>query len=368
MASGTGIRAAAILMAGLVGAAVIAPGVAFAADGDTLVSCSAGQTFDPTALGCVGSTVTSAPTTPEVIPTIPDTGSAVGGSDAVTGGNTTTTNSSAADKAAADKAAADKVAAADKAAEKAADAKTSAAAAAPPANVPAIATPAVTSSLAGLTGFQLPAGLPITDALKNLPVGNLNLGNLPIPALPSSGSFTSPRDACLFLASRVKVGADAIDAISGQFASFCGALPGSFGSSSTYPDLPSLAHALDRLCHGLEYTHHGHHADGRDDVDCPEVSYERAQQILAEDSSDPNNLDGDNDGEACEDNPRDYDTVTADYEGYPQGGVATGDSAPGVEPGAAGALAGLALATVAGTLGRREEPADEDRREEMADR
>ena len=38
------------------------------------------------------------------------------------------------------------------------------------------------------------------------------------------------------------------------------------------------------------------------DVDCPELSYEEAQAILAADPSDPNRLDADNDGEACEQN------------------------------------------------------------------
>jgi hypothetical protein len=38
------------------------------------------------------------------------------------------------------------------------------------------------------------------------------------------------------------------------------------------------------------------------DVDCPELSYEEAQAILASDPSDPNRLDADNDGEACEQN------------------------------------------------------------------
>jgi hypothetical protein len=36
------------------------------------------------------------------------------------------------------------------------------------------------------------------------------------------------------------------------------------------------------------------------DVDCPELSYEEAQAILASDPSDPHRLDADNDGEACE--------------------------------------------------------------------
>ena len=38
------------------------------------------------------------------------------------------------------------------------------------------------------------------------------------------------------------------------------------------------------------------------DVDCPQLSQEEAQAILAGDPSDPNRLDQDNDGLACEDN------------------------------------------------------------------
>ncbi len=41
---------------------------------------------------------------------------------------------------------------------------------------------------------------------------------------------------------------------------------------------------------------------GAQDVDCPQLSYEEAQDILAQDPSDPNGLDRDNDGIACETN------------------------------------------------------------------
>ncbi len=37
------------------------------------------------------------------------------------------------------------------------------------------------------------------------------------------------------------------------------------------------------------------------DVDCPEISQAEAQAVLDADPSDPNNLDADDDGEACED-------------------------------------------------------------------
>lgn len=36
------------------------------------------------------------------------------------------------------------------------------------------------------------------------------------------------------------------------------------------------------------------------DVDCPEISKEEAESILAQDPGDPNNLDADNDGDPCE--------------------------------------------------------------------
>lgn len=95
------------------------------------------------------------------------------------------------------------------------------------------------------------------------------------------------------------------------------------------------------------------------DLDCSQLTYEEAQAILHADPSDPNRLDGDHDGIACERNPHDYAKVCDDYTGYPVGGVATGDSAPVVAPGLAGALAGLALAAVAGaTVGRREDAAE----------
>jgi outer membrane biosynthesis protein TonB len=38
------------------------------------------------------------------------------------------------------------------------------------------------------------------------------------------------------------------------------------------------------------------------DVDCPELSFEEAQAILAADPSDPNRLDADKDGTACDNN------------------------------------------------------------------
>ncbi len=46
------------------------------------------------------------------------------------------------------------------------------------------------------------------------------------------------------------------------------------------------------------------------DVDCPQLTFAEAQAILAEDSSDPNGLDADNDGTACDENAGDGSTAT----------------------------------------------------------
>ena len=56
------------------------------------------------------------------------------------------------------------------------------------------------------------------------------------------------------------------------------------------------------------------------DVDCTEVSDARAQEILDADRSDPNNLDEDNDGVACEDDV----IINRDVVIVPNGGVNTG--------------------------------------------
>lgn len=59
-----------------------------------------------------------------------------------------------------------------------------------------------------------------------------------------------------------------------------------------------------------------------DDQNCSDFpSQAAAQQHLREDPSDPDNLDGNNDGVACEDNPAPYDTVPV-----PQ--ATTGTTAP----------------------------------------
>jgi hypothetical protein len=75
---------------------------------------------------------------------------------------------------------------------------------------------------------------------------------------------------------------------------------------------------VNRLCGGVTTTPQA----PDNDVDCDEVSDARAQEILDADRSDPNNLDTDNDGVACEEdillNPPPAVVVV------PNGGVATG--------------------------------------------
>jgi hypothetical protein len=56
------------------------------------------------------------------------------------------------------------------------------------------------------------------------------------------------------------------------------------------------------------------------DVDCDEVTDARAQEILNADRNDPNNLDDDNDGVACEED----DVLRPQVVTVPVGGVATG--------------------------------------------
>lgn len=81
---------------------------------------------------------------------------------------------------------------------------------------------------------------------------------------------------------------------------------------------------VNRLCGGVTTTP----AVPDTDVDCDEVSPEEAQRILNADRSDPNNLDQDNDGIACEVDeilPDDDNGVTVNNNvAVPSGGVATG--------------------------------------------
>ncbi|MFP5022740.1 calcium-binding protein [Pseudonocardia phyllosphaerae] len=68
------------------------------------------------------------------------------------------------------------------------------------------------------------------------------------------------------------------------------------------------------------------------DVDCDQISYEQAQSILAQDSSDPNRLDRDDDGIACEADQPGGTAQPADDTGTNDtgsGDTTTGDSGTG---------------------------------------
>jgi hypothetical protein len=239
-------------------------------------------------------------------------------------------------------------------------------------------TPAtVSKAAAALTGVPA-TGTSLGDVLGNLPTGNLT-GLPTIPELPAGGTFTNPQDACVYLASKVNAPTGQESALGGQFASFCDALPDSFGAG----DLTGLISKLTDLLDALKatpappspstHTTPIHAAWGDlpasfHDLDCGQLTYDEAQAVLADDRSDPNHLDGDHDGIACERNQRDYRTVCDDYTGYPVGAVATGDSAPAVDPRVATALGGIALAAVAGAgVTRREDPEDDQDTSDRAD-
>jgi hypothetical protein len=386
MRADRGIRAAAVLTVGLVGLAVIAPGIASA---QTTITCGTGQVLVSGA--CVPATDGSA-TGPETAPapavTVPSrsdpapttTGGATGSSG--TGGSPDATSSPSVSTpslsspslsspslsspsvstpsggpAANTGAAVPETAPANGAAPDAVTPK--AAVADTPASVSKAAT--------ALTGTPA-AGTSLGDVLGNLPTGNL-LGLPTIPELPADGTFTNPQDACVYLASKVNAPAGQEGALGDQFASFCQGLPESFGAG----DLTGLISKLTDLLSALKatpmpststrttpiHTAWGDLPSSFHDLDCGQLTYDEAQAVLADDPSDPNHLDGDHDGVACERNPRDYATVCDTYDGYPVGAVATGDSAPVVDPRVAAALGGLALAAVAGaTVTRREDPED----------
>lgn len=83
---------------------------------------------------------------------------------------------------------------------------------------------------------------------------------------------------------------------------------------------------VNRLCGGVTTTPP---ADDPADVDCDEVSASEAQRILDGDRNDPNDLDADGDGIACEvdeilDPPADNPVTINNNVAVPQGGVSTG--------------------------------------------
>ena len=205
-------------------------------------------------------------------------------------------------------------------------------------------------------------------AVEDLPVAGL----LPLPDLPdiipqpdAGGNFENVNDACLNAISQLQFpdGTEGLDVLSEQLQGFCSTL-----DPTTLTDLlDDLLELLNGLIPSLptpntpipnqpphyvpaNYWGYWHH---QYDVDCPELTYDEANAILAWDRSDPFRLDRDNDGEACEANAHGDDVEYVEYVGYPVGGVATGDGstgsgASGVEVAlAAGMLSGLGVTGLA---------------------
>jgi hypothetical protein len=362
-------RGAAVVLAGCVGLAVMAPGLAVAAPGPTTNRDCAelygtGSVLDATeATGCTTPKLeTSTSPAPSPSARVPDAGTGTG------------TETGAADEGAGAPANGSSSAARTPSAPSSSGPSTldSGSTSEPTARVTraqvteggqALAQAAATNAII------LPGGVTIPDTF--VPgQGNLPL-TLPftVPTTVPTGGFTSPRQQCGFLASGLTVPVDQAAALGAAFSQFCGALPDSFtgldptdlvqdlldiinglipslpGNGGTIPTSPPAA--VPAAYQG--YWHHQY------DVDCGDVTYDEAQTILAYDRSDPFNLDGDNDGEACEDNGH---GSHARYIGYPVGGVSTGDGSTGTMDASPAALAlagagvgGLALAGL--TLVRR---------------
>ena len=364
-------RSVAVVLAGCVGLAVIAPGTALAADDPTIttsVAClAAGGTWTPTGATGEGtcdvpdtsSPATSSTTTTTTTTSTPPTvgGSTAGGSTdgATTGGTTGSTSGGT-------------------------TGSTSGATAGTSTENPTSGTTPVASRqlvTRGTTELQDTLDESTADLVDN-PVTSLVPIQLPdnlpfeIPTTVPEGGFTNPQQACGFFVSGLTAATpEQAAALGTAAAQFCGSLPTSFTGLDPQGLLQDLINLLKGLIPSLPGTGTGtgtipttppaavpayfapywHH---QYDVDCPELSYEEAQAILAADPSDPFRLDADHDGIACDRNDHEQQVV---YVGYPVGGVATGDgstssgSDPAVVALAASLLSGLGLVGL--TLVRR---------------
>jgi hypothetical protein len=198
-------------------------------------------------------------------------------------------------------------------------------------------------------------------AVTNPLAGLISLPGLPdlIPTPDAGGNFENVNDACLNAIGQLQFpeGTTGLDVLSEQLQGFCSnldptALTDLLGNlidllNNLIPSLPTTPGTIpDQAPHTVPAEYWGywnHHYD----VDCPELTYDEANAILAGDPSDPFRLDGDNDGEACEDNPHGDAVAYADYIGYPVGGVATGDGSTDTS-GASGVEVALAASMLSG--------------------
>lgn len=363
-------RRAAVVLAGCVGLAVMAPGLALAAPISGVTSEAECTDLHGTWSGGVcddGTPTTTAATTADDTTSTDTAGSPSSPAAPSTAPSVTTPESSATEQQGTDGTLATTPDAVTPGATGTGSATT-----APGASEPANAgqeTEAGASRLQGAvdgaTGTE-PAALLPQDALDALRDG---LG-FDIPTSVPAGGFGDPQESCAYLVSKLQVPSD-VDAVSlaGQLGQFCASLPADALDPSALtglierlrellghliPSLPSPGVIPDQPPHTVPAAYWGywtHHYD----VDCPELTYEEANAILAGDPSDPFRLDADDDGVACEENAHGDAVADVDYEGYPVGGVATGDGsthtgatgvkgAEGAEVAlAAGALAGLGL-------------------------
>jgi hypothetical protein len=373
-------RSAAVVLAGCVGLAVMAPGLALASPADeatTETACEAlGAGFDWVGGTCVA---TSTSTTDDADTASDDSSSSAAatdttgttgstGSAGATGSTVTVPETSTAPSSTTpgiDSPAGQAARLTDGAATTGTDATTTGTDATDDTTAPAPTPKALDAGgqeiINDLTGITLPGGVTLPDDF--VPgAGSLAdlLGGLEVPTTVPEGGFTNPREACAYLAAGLPIeGTPAqLQQLGTAFSQFCGALPTSF----TGLDLDELIDQLGQLIRHCpqpdQYTVNitnnyvtnewwGAYWHYRYDVDCPELTYDEANAILDADPSDPFRLDRDNDGEACEANAHGDDV---DYVSYPEGGVATGDgsTSSGASP-AEIALAGAALGGLGAT-------------------
>jgi hypothetical protein len=349
-------RSAAVVLAGCVGLAVMAPGLALAAPVPGVTSeaeCTpAVGTWDPVDEVCVAAT--AAPTTTTTLPAADDDESGdTETNESVEPAPSTTTSTGGITPV-------DPVPPLGGESENGTeDTGTGTPSAANPTTQRVAPAPPISAAALSGNVENLQSEVNEALALEDLPLAGL----LPLPDLPdvipepdAGGNFENVNDACLNAISQLQFpeGTEGLDILSEQLQGFCSTL-----------DPTNLTDLLDRLLELLNglipslptpntpipnvaphyvpanywgYWHHQY------DVDCPELTYDEANAILAWDRSDPFRLDRDDDGEACEANAHGDDVEYVEYIGYPVGGVATGDGSTG--PGASG----VEVAPAAGML------------------
>ncbi|GAA4776567.1 hypothetical protein GCM10023200_06560 [Actinomycetospora chlora] len=365
-----GSRSAAVVLAGCVGLAVMAPGLALAAEppsstADCVQQFGASYVYDATSGSCEqpasegsgstgsaatpGAGETSERTTTTTTPTETGTaGTAVGGGATETGG------------AGGSGATGPALRQADP------SSQTSTTTTEETTGTPQDATTPDTGAAPAISGAALTRQLPdvqeqVADALDvGTIVDGIGLPGLPdvIPQPDTNGNFDNVNDACLNAVSQLQfpAGTSGLDTLSSQLQGFCTALDpttltGLLGDlidllKGLIPSLPTppatIPHQPPHTVSSVYWGYWYHQYD----VDCPELTYEEANAILAADPSDPFRLDGDHDGVACEENAHGDGVAYVEYVGYPVGGVATGDGSTGT--GASGVEVALAAATLAG--------------------